>query len=178
MAVARIATRLAALILFLAAVCAGNAIFAATLTPADTRDHQTADGLTVYIGVMPAEVVKEEHPAMHGGVPAASDEYHVVVAIFDAGNGERVADATVTATVFGPGNTLLYGQRHLSPWGTRPLSEMLPRTPLEPMAIARTVTYGEFFILPKPATYTFQLTIARPGKAKPVVMNFAYDHRG
>ena len=176
MAVARIATRWASLILFLTAICTGNTVFAATLTPTDIRDHQTADGLTAYIGVVPAEIARKEHPAIHGGIPAASNEYHFVVAIFDTSSGERVVDATVMATVFGPGNTVIYGQRHLPAWGTRPLS-VKPQKVLEPMAIAQTVSYGEFFVLPKPAIYAFQLTITRPGKTKRTVMNFAYDHR-
>ena len=169
--------RLVSLTVFLAAVSAGSVVFPATLTPTETQDHQTVDGMTAYIGIVPAEVVREEHPTMHGGVPAASNEYHFVVAIFDSISGDRITDATVATTVFGPGNTVVYGQRHLSPWGTRPLSETLPRTALEPMAIGRTITYGGFFVLPQPAIYAFQLTITRPGKAKPTLMNFAYDHR-
>jgi hypothetical protein len=173
----RIVTRRILLMSLLSVASVGSATFAASLAPTDSRDYQTADGLVAYIGIVPAEVVKEEHPAMHGGAPTRSNEYHFVVAIFDAGSGERVTDATVSAIVFGPGNTVVYGQRHLSPWGTRPLSETLPRTPLEPMAIAQTVTYGGFFVLPELAKYTFQLTIARPGKTRPTVMNFAHDHR-
>jgi hypothetical protein len=172
-----IAKKLAVLVLFLSAVFTASAAMSATLTPVGDSSQQTSDGLSVYIGAVPAEIVKEEHPTMHGGVPATSNEYHLVVAIFDAGSGARITDATVTATVFGPGNTMLYGQRHLRPWGSRPLSETVPRTPLEPMAIAQTLTYGGFFVLQKPATYTFQLTIARPGRTRPTVMNFVYDHR-
>jgi len=141
------------------------------------RLHQTIDGLSVYIGVMPAELLKEHpesHPeiTMHGGVRTASNEYHLVVAVFDAGSGARITDATVIATVFGPGNTVIYGQRH---------SRLLPAVPqktLEPMTIGQMLTYGGFFVLPKPATYTFQLTITRPGRTKPTVTSLVYDHRG
>lgn len=164
-------------LLFLLAIIVGSSAFGATLTPAEIRDHQTVDGLTAYIGVVPAEVVREEHPAMHDGVPAASNAYHFLVAIFEANSGERITDATVNATVLGPGNIVIYGQRHLSPWGTRPLTENLPRTPLEAMKIGETVTYGDSFIRPKPTTYVFRLTITRPGKTSPTVMNFTYDHR-
>lgn len=162
------------LVLFLAVV-AGTGAIAAPAVQTESRGRQTSDGLTVYIGVMPAEVLKG-HP-VHGGTPAASNEYHLVVAIFDAVTGARITDVTVTATVFGPGNTELYGQRHLRPWGSRPITESLPRTPLERMEIAQTVTYGEFFVLQNAATYTFRLTITRPDKTRPTVMDFVYIHR-
>jgi hypothetical protein len=38
---------------------------------------------------------------MHGGGPAGRNEYHTVVAIFDAATSERVSDATVRANVSG-----------------------------------------------------------------------------
>ena len=170
------------LIVSLTLVFGGSIAMAATLTPAADPTHQTSDGLSVYIGVVPAAIVKEHveghsEAAMHGGVPTADNEYHLVVAVFDANTGVRVTDASVAATVFGPGNTVVYGQRHLPAWGTRPLNETLPKTPLEAMK-GQTITYGDYFVLPKPATYTFQLTVTRPGKTKPTVMNFVYDHRG
>ena len=170
--------RLVSLVLLLTVVLAGSAFMAASSIQPANRLYQTSDGLSVYIGVVPAEIFKERHPetAMHGGVSAASNEYHLVAAIFDADSGARVSDATVAVTVFGPGNTMLFGQRHLRPWGSWPLSATVPRNPLEPMRIGQTVSYGEFFVLPRPAAYTFQLSIARPGRPRPTIMNFIY-HR-
>lgn len=174
-------TRLSLLVLVLF-VSIGSAATTALSMQVANRSHETRDGLTVFIGVMPAEVIKE-HPAghpeitMHGGVPADSNEYHLVAAIFDAVSGVRITDATVTATVFGPGNTMIHAQRHLTPWASRSLSESVPRQPLEPMPIAQTVTYGGYFVLPKPARYVFQLAITRPERDKPTIMNFTYDHR-
>lgn len=124
---------------------------------------KTAGGLTVYLGVVPAAIVKgplnqsAERP-MHGGIPKGAHEYHVVAAIFDASTGARVADATVMAQVSGLG---LVG----------------PQKPLGQMQIANTVTYGAFFDLPGRDLYTIKLTIRRSGEPQPVSLEFKYNHR-
>jgi hypothetical protein len=130
---------------------------------AEVPAFKTADGLTVYIGVMPAEIVKG-HPSghteqtMHGGVPKGSDEYHVVTALFDAATGARVSDATVTAQISGVGLS-----------GTK--------KKLDSMEIANTISYGGFFDLPGRDIYTITLTIQRPNQPKSVTLDFKYDHR-
>lgn len=131
--------------------------------PALAQDTKTADGLTVYLGVVPAEMVKgpspqSGEPPMHGGGPRHGHQYHVVAAIFDAASNTRVSDATVTAQVSGLG---LAGSSK----------------GLEPMKIADTITYGGFFDLPGADIYTIRLTIRRPGSQRPVVIDFKYDHR-
>lgn len=132
-------------------------------TAAENALYKTADGVSVYLGVVPAEIVKGHpsgHPerAMHGGVPKGQHEYHVVAAIFDTATGARISNATVTAQVSGLG---LAG----------------PKKPLEPMQIAGTTTFGNFFNLPGRDVYTVKLTIERSGVAKAVVVDFKYDHR-
>jgi hypothetical protein len=124
---------------------------------------RTAEGLTAYLGVMPAELTKgpPSHPAapqMHGGVPRGAHEVHIVAAIFDTASGARISDAAVTAQVSGLGLS-----------GTK--------TALETMQIAGTTTYGGFFDLPGRDLYTVKLAIQRPGTTRPVVMDFKYDHR-
>ena len=131
--------------------------------PAVAQDSKTADGLTVYLGVVPAEMVKglpshSGEPPMHGGGPRHAHQYHVVAAIFDAPSTSRVSDATVTAQVSGLG---LAGSSKS----------------LEPMKLADTITYGGFFDLPGADIYTIRLTIRRPGSQRPVVIDFKYDHR-
>ena len=130
---------------------------------ADTDQSKTAGGVTVYLGVMPAEVVKglpagssTERP-MHGGVPKGPHEYHLVVAVFDAASGARISDAMVTAEVSGLG---LSGSK----------------LKLEPMQIAGTTTYGGFVDLPGFDIYTVKLTVERSG-VQPSVVEFRYDHR-
>ncbi len=143
----------------------GAALIAATLLmwvpaiAAEIAAAKTAGGLTVYLGVVPAEIVRGQHPAgpqVHGRVPKGAHEYHVVAAVFDAATNARVTDATVTAKVSGLG---LSG----------------PQKTLEPMKIADTITYGAFFNL-SPDLYTIKLTIQRPG-GQPVAIEFKYDHR-
>ena len=130
---------------------------------AEVPGFKTADGLTVYIGVMPAEIVKG-HPSghteqtMHGGVPKGADEYHVVAALFDSATGARVSDATVTAQISGLG-----------------LSGVKKR--FDSMEIANTTSYGGFFDLPGRDIYTIILTIQRPNQPKPVTLDFKYDRR-
>jgi hypothetical protein len=124
---------------------------------------RTADGVSVYIGVVPAEITKgpPSHtpaPEMHGGVPHGAHEYHIVAAIFDAASGDRISGATVTAQVSGVG---LSGAEKT----------------LEPMHIAGTTTYGNFFDLPGYDLYNVKSTIERPGARRPIVMDFKYDHR-
>lgn len=140
-------------------------LFALSSQTAAAEDmlSRTAGGLTVYLGVVPAEIVKglKSHsvePPMHGSIPRGVHEYHIVAAVFDAATGARVSDAAVTARVSGLGLS-----------GTK--------KNLEPMQIAGTTTYGGFFDLPGPDLYTVRLAIDRPGAAQPVVLDFKYDHR-
>jgi len=138
-------------------------LFPVSSYPAAAQETLSKNGLTVYLGVAPAEIVKGpsahsvERP-MHGRVPNGPHEYHVLAAIFDAATGDRVSNARVTAQVSGIG---LAGAKKK----------------LEPMQIASTTTYGGFFDVPGFDLYTVRLTIARPGEPQPVVFNFKYDHR-
>ncbi len=137
--------------------------FSGATNAAETDLVKTAGGVTVYLGVVPAEIVKglaagghTERP-MHGGVPRGPHEYHLVAAVFDAANGARISDAAVTAQVSGLG---LSGGR----------------MKLEPMQISGTTTYGGFVNLPGSDLYTVKMTVERTG-VSPAVMQFRYDHR-
>ncbi len=129
---------------------------------AEIDQSKTAGGVIVYLGVVPAEIVKgltagtSERP-MHGGVPRGPHEYHIVAAVFDAASGQRISDAVVTAEVSGLG---LSGSKQK----------------LDPMQIAGTTTYGGFFDLPGYDIYTVKLTVKRD-TASPAVLQFTYDHR-
>lgn len=132
-------------------------------SPARAEDDwfKTAGGISAYIGVVPAEIVKGPPPhsaerPMHGGAPRGRHEYHVVAALYDAVSNARIVDATVTAQASGIG---LSGSEKT----------------LEPMKIAETVTYGGYFNLPADL-YTIRLTVSRPG-AQAVVLDFKFDHR-
>lgn len=118
---------------------------------------RNAGGLTVYLGIVPAEIVKGPGP-MHGTIPRGAHQYHVVVAVFDATTNARVENAKVTAQISGLG---LSGSK----------------VSLEPMQIAGTITYGAFFNLPGMDLYTVKLAIQPPGSLQPIAVEFKYDHR-
>jgi hypothetical protein len=135
---------------------------------ADSGSYKTADGLAVYLGVLPAAMV-QGHPtdhaeeAMHGGVPRGRHAFHVVAAVFDAANGARIDDATIEASVTAHADAAA----HIAGVTRR----------LEPMVIAGTVTYGNYFTMRGDASYRIALTISRAKTAGPVNVEFSYDHR-
>ena len=91
---------------------------------------QTVDGLTAYIGLVPAEIIKGHsvgHPErrMHGGVPRGRHKYRIVAAIFGSASGTRISDATIVAQILGVG---LLGEK----------------TTLGPMAVADATPFGAF----------------------------------
>ncbi len=119
-------------------------------------------GLLVYLGVVPADLIRgystahaERH--MHGGPPRGTNHYHVMISIFDGATGRRVDDATVEAEVAG-------------------LDMAGVRKRLEPMAIADTVTYGNYFHMIGHDRYRIRLHIRRPGAADAVETAFTYEH--
>jgi hypothetical protein len=145
----------------LVAAVFGTAILFVSLTASamDIGQTKTVNGLTVDIGVIPAEIMKghpKGHPeaSAHGGPPTGQHEYHLVVAVFDAASGARITDAKVQARVSSLG---LVG----------------PQKPLEAMAIAGTITYGNYFDLPEKGRYTIDIEIERP--AGRVRMEFMYE---
>jgi len=128
---------------------------------AEAGETKSAGGLTVYLGVVPSELIKDPSPysaerPIHGGPPHGRHEHHIVVAVFDSATNTRITDAVVTAKVSGLGLSGFQKQ-------------------LEPMKIADTITYGTFFNLPTDL-YTIKLTVQRPG-SQPVALDFKYDHR-
>jgi hypothetical protein len=140
-------------------------MLSAASVPAAAQESfvRPAGGLTVYLGIVPAEIVKglgphRAEPPMHGRIPRGPHQYHVVAAIFDAKTNARIEDVAVTAQISGLG---LSGAK----------------VALDPMPIANTITYGAFFNLPGADLYTVKLTIQRPGYAQPVNVEFKYDHR-
>lgn len=137
------------------------------LTVAASADEietsKTVDGLTVYLGVLPAAMIQghaeaHEESTMHDGVPRGAHAYHVMVAIFDAQSGERVDDARVEA--------------ELTPLGLAPV-----KRPLEVMEIADVVTYGNYFTMPGDDYYRIVVSISRPQGTRPVLVEFRYEHR-
>lgn len=120
--------------------------------------RQVVDGVAVYFGVMPAELVRghpREHPEseMHGGVPVG--ENHITVALFEDKTGKRIARAEVTATITGPGN-------------------FKAEKKLEPMIIAGAATFGNYFTMPGPGPYRIALRIRTPGIGHDIEATFTW----
>jgi hypothetical protein len=131
---------------------------------AETGQVARVDGLDVYYGVMPAEILRG-HPAdhverkMHRGPPRRSGQQHLIVSLFDAGTRQRVESAQVSARVSEPG---LVPQQKI----------------LEPMQIAETVTYGNFFSMPGPGPYRIEVEVRRHGDSRPMQAVFVYRYPG
>ena len=137
-------------------------LFFSAASIADQSDtHKTVGGIEIFIGVMPAEVIRGRESAaethMHGGVPTGSNLYHLVAALFDQGSGERITGAQVSAAVAEPG---MAGQ-----------SKLLP-----PMTISDAVTFGNYFAMSDQRTNRIQLEIHMPGRS-PVAADFEYPAR-
>lgn len=126
-------------------------------TAADApQNFQVVQGVAIYLGVMPAQMVRG-HPKMHGGVPAAGYEDHVIVALFDNATGLRIEDAQVTATVMELGRG--------SQWKN-----------LEPMPVDDAMTYGNYFDIPGEGVYHIQLRIRLPGQKQITEATFTHRH--
>lgn len=130
------------------------------------RDTQTIAGMTIYIGVIPAELVRD-HPtaigdpkALHGGAPKYGGSHHLVVALFDDRTGARITDARIHAGV------------------AEFAREPGVNTPLEPMEISGAMSYGNFFPMPGSGDWRIRLEIRRTNDTSPARADFAYGHPG
>ena len=127
-------------------------------------DSQVFDGMAIYLGVMPAEVVRghstaqDDPQALHGGTPENAGSHHVVVALFDAKTRVRITDAHIQADI-----------------GDRSYNHG-PAKPLVPMQIAGTTTYGNFFPMQGQDVWRIHLTIERPNIAHVTEADFRYEH--
>jgi len=93
---------------------------------------------------------------MHDG-SSRRESHHIIIALFDDKTGKRLASAEVRARVTEP--------------GLRPTEKKL-----EPMTIAGTVTYGNYFSMAGSANYRIQVFFRRPGSSKDSEAVFQYRH--
>ena len=123
--------------------------------------HKTVGGYAIYVGVVSAGIMafRQDHGElrMHGGVPAGLDQHHVLVSVFDAASGARVADAEISARVTGP---------------RQPEEKRLQHVPL-----GGEIAYGNFFSIRQGERYRIELAIGRAGSNQPVNAGFDYRHR-
>lgn len=145
--------------MLLIALVSGASPFIGMIHPsraAEPSEVQTVDGMTAYIGLIPAAIIKG-HPdvMMHGGKPSGVNEFHLTVAVFNGVTGQRISDAKVSATVTEVG---LAGET----------------TVLEPMHIADTMTYGAFVAMHTMARYDLHIVVSRPRRSA-ATFDFSYD---
>lgn len=135
-------------------------VLASLSVPAWARhsaQHETVDGLEVYIGLLPAPMVQRfpkgsEEERMHGG-PPGKRQYHLVAAVFDSVTGHRIEGADVRARVAPLG--LVGAEKHL-----------------EPMKIQSAASYGQYFGIRENGRYTVIVTVRRTNQAPAVVARF------
>ena len=134
---------------------------AAPLAQADHVEmHTHAGGMDVYYSVGPTDSIRA-YPVssverrMHGGVPRGDKHRHVMIAVFDAKTKDRIDDAKVTARV---AELALAGESKR----------------LEPMTLAGTVTYGNYFRMIGRGPFRIDVRIERPRMA-PVQTSFQYS---
>jgi hypothetical protein len=126
--------------------------------------HKIAGGLSVHLGVVQAANISRAHPQyhaemhMHGGANRGGGVHHVMVAIFDATTDKQIDDAKVEA--------------HVAPLGLGGVSRLL-----EPMVVADTVSYGNYFTMRDNAAYRIRVAISAASGAQSVRMEFFHDRR-
>jgi cytochrome c5 len=123
-------------------------------------NHQIVDGVEVYLGIVPAEVLRDRpkdspERKMHGGIPSGSDYYHLNISLFDSKTRQPITDAQVEARVSEPvrgGET----------------------KKLDPVTIGGIKSYGHYFRMAGRNPYTVTVTIRRPGAARVAEAKFDY----
>ena len=127
---------------------------------------KTVDGLTVYLGVVPAAVTRAHPPqhterTMHGGVSKPSiHDVHLLVAVFNSASGVRLRNIKVTARIHATGRNL----------GT---------VSLKPMTVNGALTYGGYAKLGWDEDVMILVDIRRPGRTprtSTVTAQFQYAH--
>lgn len=140
---------------------AALALTASLAAPAGADEHsRSVNGHTVYLGVVPAEIVKGHEPGhperlMHGGVPYRRGQYHVMVVIFESVSGKRITDADVVARIAEPGIAPVQKQ-------------------LQPMVIAGAMSFGNYFPMGGPGPYSIKVTFQLPKIKRQLETEFRY----
>jgi hypothetical protein len=148
-------------------VVAAGLAFAAPADAGVVDGVRAVDGLTIYLGVVPAAMTRAHAPqhterTMHGGGAARRSihDVHLLVAVFNSASGERLRNVTVTASIHGTGRNL----------GT---------VPLKPMTVNGALTYGGYAKLGWEEDVMILVDIWRPGRTprtSTVTAQFDYNH--
>lgn len=125
----------------------------------DASQHRRVGDIDIYYGMVPSEIVgarpmSDEEKAMHGGMPAGRDRYHLVVALYGV-DGKRIADARVGARV---GELGMAGRQR----------------ELQPMQVGDGPSFGNYFVLKGKGPYRIAIEVRLPGRDQPVGAVFDY----
>lgn len=125
------------------------------------------DGLTVYLGVVPAAVIRADTPqhperTMHGGVATRRSihDVHLLVAVFNSASGQRLRNVAVTARIHGTNRNR---------W----------TVPLTPMTVNGALTYGGYTNLGAEEDVMISIDVKRPGRTprtSTTTAQFEYVH--
>ncbi len=127
---------------------------------------QAVDGLTVYLGVVPAAVTRAHAPqhaerTMHGGISKPSiHDVHLLVAVFNSASGQRLRNVAVTARIYGT---------NLNRW----------TVPLTPMTVNGALTYGGYTNVGVEEDIMISIDVWRPGRTphtSTTTAQFEYVH--
>lgn len=136
------------------------ALVAAASSANGIDQHHLVNGMDIYYGVVPAEVVgshpqKHTEAGMHGKSLLPDGTHHLVVTLYDNKTVLRINDAKVEAVVI-------------------PLGLAHQQKPLEPMQINGTMSYGNYFNMIGGGPFRIELRITRPGKGGTTKTEFEY----
>ena len=134
-----------------------NTAYSKSDMPSGTNQFKLINGMAIYIGVVPAEMLEGHSTSkMHGGIPIGPVRFHLTVAIFNEKTGERLNDAQIKAQVF-------------------TLPEKTGFKELEPMEYGKAMVYGNYFSLKALGPYLIQLHIQHKKLQKPIEVEFQYQ---
>lgn len=147
---------------FLTFALMAGALLCASALAADTDRNKSVGGYAVYLGVVPAEIVKghalpHAEASMHGGAAKTGDSHHVMISIIDEESGKQVTSAKVEGRV---------GEIGLS----------VTTKKLEPMVIAGTTTYGNFFPMSGAGPFQIDVEFRPTGQGQVLRTRFFYTH--
>jgi len=121
--------------------------------------YQVKDGVAVYLGFIPAEMI-EGHTAnpMHGGVPTGTYRYHIAAAIFNDKTGNRIKGAEIEIKI--------HNREGIS---------LKTAKKLEDMEMNGEHLYGNYFSLKSSGPYQINVSIKMGSRKKIINLVFYYD---
>ena len=144
----------------LAIVLTATAILFVGPALADHSGIKTANGLTIYYTVIPTDALRtfsQDSPEAitHSRIPKGKHVHHLLVAVLDGKNMERITDAKVTARVREVG--LGWKKKHL-----------------EPATFNNELTYCNYFTFYDHTNYTIDIDAQRSNSSDIVTAEFQH----